>query len=103
MCQAAPWTLKLSAQSFPIREREQVPGESEAGTPLGQHQELLERLLCLFWDGLLEAVWPLMEPGVSNDCLPFDEKQICVGKLTNNEVEKDARKGIVWQMGFARS
>lgn len=99
MCQAAPWMLTLPAQSFLIREHELVPGESEAGTLLGQRQELQERLPRSVLDGLLEAVWPLMEPGVSNNCLPFEEKRICVGKLTNNEIEKDARKATVWWMG----
>uniref|UniRef100_A0ABI8ANU8 Nucleoredoxin n=4 Tax=Laurasiatheria TaxID=314145 RepID=A0ABI8ANU8_FELCA len=40
---------------------------------------------------------------MSNDCLPFKEKQICVGKLTDNKIEKDARRGTAWWMGLAQA
>lgn len=88
----SPWNIQLLAQSSLSREHELAPVSQKLGHAWVSVRSCRSHHQCLFW--------PLMQPSVCNDCLPFKEKQICVGKLqimlANNEIEKEMQKQEVF-------
>lgn len=76
-----------------------MPGESDAGTDAPGSVSGAAGAAASVGSGLASARRLAFDvrPCVCHACRPFKEKQICGGKLTNNEIKKrDVRKGTDW-------